>query len=146
MKLSIAVVAFLPLMFGCGVDRGSGKVVQQSVAATDTESVSHETFALGTTVTSRGAVPEDAAGETFVRGGEVFLSVDLSGVSSDPVVEVRWLDPAGQVLHRDVRRAKQGTEHVPFSSGATAQWTPGQHRALVLIDGRSVSEKRFTVM
>lgn len=146
MKLSIAVVAFLPLMLGCGVDRGSGKVVQQSVAATDTEDVSHDTFALGTTVTSRGEVPEDAEGEMFVRGGDVFLSVDLSGASTEPVVEVRWLDPAGEVLHRDARRAKQGTQHVAFSSGATAQWKPGPHRAVVLIDGRSVSEKRFTVM
>jgi hypothetical protein len=146
LKLSIAVVAFLPLLFGCGVDRGSGKVVQQSVAATDTEDVSHDTFALGTMVTSRGEVPEDSEGETFVRGGDVFLSVDLSGASTEPVVEVRWLDPAGEVLHRDALRAKQGTKHVAFSSGATARWKPGPHRAVVLIDGRSVSEKRFTVM
>ena len=145
MKLSIAVAAFLPLLWGCGVDRGSGKVVEQSVAATDTE-VSQETFALGTAVTSRGAVPADAAGETFVRGGEVFLSVDLSGVSTDPVVEVKWIGPMGEVLRRDVRRALRGADHVPFSSGATARWPPGSHRAVVVIDGRSVSEKRFTVM
>ena len=145
MKVWIAVAAFLPLLWGCGVDRGSGKTVA-AAAVTDTENVSHDTFALGTAVTSRGEVPQDATGETFVRGGEVFLSVDLSGASTDPVVEVKWLDPSGAVLRRDVRRARQGTQHVPFSSGTTARWAPGPHRAVVLIDGRSVSEKRFMVM
>ena len=120
--------------------------MEQSIAATDTEAVSHDTFALGTAVTSHGAVPLDATGETFVRGGEVFLSVDLSGASTDPVVEVKWIGPMGDLLRREVRRAREGTDHLPFSSGATAEWVPGQHRALVLIDGRSVSEKLFTVM
>lgn len=143
MKLRIAVAAFVPLI-GCGVDRGSGEAVQQSVAMT--ESVSLETFALGTAVTPRGAVPQDAAGETFIRGGEVFLSVNVTSASTDQVVEVKWLDPSGEVLRRDERRAPQGTRYVPFSSGRTAEWSPGSHRAVVLIDGRRVSEKAFTVM
>ncbi len=141
----IAVTASLPLLWGCGVDRGSGKVAA-AAAVSDAEDVSRDTFALGTAVTRRGAVPENATGETFVRGGEVFLSVDLNGASTDPVVEVKWLDPTGAVLHRDVRHARHGAHHLPFSSGATSQWRPGPHRAVVLIDGRSVSEKRFTVM
>jgi hypothetical protein len=145
LKAWVAVTAFLPLLWGCEVDHG-GKVMEQNLAVTDTENVSHETFALGTQVTSQGAVPQDAAGETFVRGGEVFLSVDLSGASTDPVVEVKWIGPEDELLRRDVRRARQGMHHVSFSSGATARWPPGTHRAVILIDGRSVSEKRFTVM
>lgn len=143
MKLRIAVAAFLPLI-GCGVDRGNGEAVQQSVATT--ESVSRETFALGTAVTPRGAMPQDAAGDSFIRGGEVFLSVNVSRASTDQLVEVKWLGPSGQVLHREERRAAQGTRYVPFSSGRTAEWQPGAHRAVVLIDGRRVSEKAFTVM
>ena len=143
MKLQIAVAVFLPLLVGCGVDRGSG-AVQQSVAATEIDA--SDTFALGTAVTSRGAVPQDAASETFRRGDEVFLSVDLSGVSSDPLVEVKWIDPYGQVNHRDVRHAVRGAHHLPFSSGATARWKPGPHRAVVLIDGRAVSEKPFSLL
>lgn len=146
MKVWIAVTAFLPVLVGCGADRSHRAAIEQSVVATDTESISQETFALGTAVTAQGAVPHDAAGETFVRGGEVFLSVDLSGASTDPVVEVKWIGPMGELLRRDVRRARQGMQHVPFSSGATAQWRRGQHRAVILIDGRGVSEKRFTVM
>lgn len=145
MKVWIAVTAFMPLLWGCGVDRGNGKVVAAS-AATEAADVSRETFALGTAVTSSGAVPASAAGETFIRGGEVFLSVDLSGASTDPVVEVKWLDATDTVLHRDVRHMRHGMHHVPFSSGATSRWTPGPHRAVVLIDGRGVSEKRFMVM
>ena len=145
MKLQIAVAAFLPLlMWGCGVDRGRDKAVRQSVVAA--EEVSRETYTLGTEVTPRGAVPADAAGETFLRGGEVFLSVDMSRASTEQVVEVKWVAPSGEVLRRDARRAPQGTAYVPFSSGKTASWTVGTHRAVVLIDGRSVSEKLFTVM
>lgn len=144
MKLQIAVAAFVPLLLvGC-VDHGDGKAVQQSLAVT--ESVSRETYALGTALTTGGAVPARATGETFLRGGEVFLSVDVSSASTDQLVEVKWIDPEGQVLRRDARRAPQGTAYVPFSSGATAQWPRGTHRAVVLIDGRSVSEKTFTVM
>lgn len=146
MKLRIAVAALLPLLVGCGVDRGSGKTLQQSAAATDAEVIAAETFALGTAVTSHGAVPQDAAGETFTRGDEVFLSVDLSGASTDPLVEVKWVDPSGKVIRRDVRHELKGAHHVPFSSGATARWMRGAHRAVVLIDGRAVSEKMFSLL
>jgi hypothetical protein len=146
LKLHIAVAAaLLPLLtWGCGVDQGRGRAMQQSVAPQ--EVVSRELYALGTEVTARGAVPEDAAGETFRRGSEVFLSVDVRSASTDQALEVRWLDEGGRVLHRDLRHAPQGTEYVPFSSGETEDWTSGPHRAVVLIDGRSVSEKPFTMM
>ena len=145
MKLQIAVAAFLPLLLvGCGVDRGGSQAVQQGVVLA--EEVSRETYALGTQVTPRGAMPADAVGETFVRGGEVYLSVDMSSASTDQTVEVKWIDPAGRVLRRDARRAPQGTQYVPFSSGQTASWPAGPHRAVVVIDGRSVSEKTFVVM
>ncbi len=143
MKLRIAVAAFLPLI-GCGVDRGSGEAVRQSVAVT--ESVSRETFSLGTAVTPSGAVPKGAAGETFTRGGEVFLSVNVSRASTDQLVAVEWLGPSGEVLHRDERRAPQGTQYVSFSSGGMEEWPPGAHRAVVVIDGRRVSEKAFMVL
>ncbi|HEV7239436.1 MAG TPA: hypothetical protein VGQ36_09360 [Thermoanaerobaculia bacterium] len=146
MKLQIAAAAFLTLLVGCGVDRGSGKALEQSIASTETEVVAAGTFALGTAITLSGAVPQDAEGETFTRGDEVFLSVDLSGVSSDPIVEVKWVDPFGQILRREVRHALKGAHHLPFSSGATARWTRGAHRAVVLIDGRAVSEKMFSLL
>lgn len=145
MKSLIAVAAFAPLLLvGCGVDRGSGKATQQSAIAA--EDPSPETYALGTALTARGAVLANATGETFLRGGEVFLSVNVSSASTDQLVEVKWIDPSGHVLRRDARRAPQGTAYVPFSSGATSQWPRGAHRAVVVIDGRSVSEKAFTVL
>jgi predicted small secreted protein len=147
--LKIAAVAVaVTLLTACGADRGDGKAVQavqQSAAASETL-VSPETFALGTAVTAQGAVPQDATGEIFLRGGEVYLSVDVSGASSDQNVEVKWVDPEGIVIRRDARLATRGTDHVPFSSGQTAQWRSGPHRAVVLIDGRTVSEKAFRVM
>lgn len=145
MRPGIAFTAFLLLAGACGVDRGSGKTTSVVAAAT-VETPSPETFALGTAVSASGAVPQQATGETFLRGGEVFLSVDVRSASTDHTIEVRWIDPQGRVLHRDARRAEQGARYVPFSSGATAQWPIGSHRAVVLIDGRAVSEKLFALM
>ena len=143
MKLLIAVATALPLLVACGADRGrSGAAAQSAVA----EEVSKEMYALGTEVTPGGAVPKDAAGETFRRGSEVFLSVNVNSASTDQKIEVKWLDPAGEVLRRDERHVTRDKNYVPFSSGETATWPRGEHRAVVLIDGRSVSEKPFTLM
>jgi hypothetical protein len=146
LRSGIALVAFLLVAVGCGVDRGSGKTTNAGVAAAGVETASPETFALGTAVNANGAVPQQASGETFLRGNEVYLSVDVRSASTDQTIEVKWLDPHGRVLHRDARRAPQGTRYVPFSSGTTSRWPPGPHRAVVLIDGRTVSEKPFAVM
>ena len=144
MKLLISVAASLSLLLmGCGVDRGND-VAQQSVVPT--EEVSREMYALGTEVTAWGAVPKDAAGETFRRGREIYLSVNVRSASTDQEVEVKWVDPSGRVIGRDARHADRATDYVPFSSGDTSQWAPGAYRAVVVIDGRSVSEKSFVMM
>jgi hypothetical protein len=128
------------------VDRRNTRAAKADVAAASAEEPSHETFAIGTAVSADGAVPKQAGAESFVRGGEVYLSVDVQGASTDQTIEVKWLAPNGQLLRRDARRAPHGTHYVPFSSGATSRWPRGRHRAVILIDGRAVSEKPFAVM
>jgi hypothetical protein len=145
LRSGIALVAFLLLAAGCGVDRGDGTPTQTAVAAT-IEEPSRETFALGTAVSANGAVPSQAAGETFIRGGEVYLSVNVQSASTDQTIEVKWIDPEGRVLRHDERHVPENAQYVPFSSGGTSRWPTGQHRAVVLIDGRTVSEKQFAVM
>jgi hypothetical protein len=70
----------------------------------------------------------------------------VGSASREQVVEVAWFDPLGREMRRDVRRTEAGKRYVAFSSGPTAQWTSGVHRALVVIDGRAVNEKAFPVM
>lgn len=142
--IALAALALL-LTIGCGAERSRVRTSNASVGVAE-ETPSPETFALGTEVSATGAVPQQAAGETFIRGGEVYLSVDVSGASSEQTIEVKWLDPEGRVLRHDARRAPQGTRHVPFSSGQTRFWPRGEHRAVVLIDGRTVTEKQFGVI
>lgn len=146
MRSGIALVAFLLLAAGCGVDRGDGKTTNAGVEEVSVDHPSPETFALGTAVSANGAVPAQAVGETFVHGGEVYLSVNVQSARTDHTIEVKWIDPHGRVLRRDARRAEQGTRYVPFSSGATSAWPRGPHRAVILIDGRTVSEKSFAVI
>jgi hypothetical protein len=139
-------VVLLPLMAGCDVDHGhrQGRVAvrEQSTAMEP----SHETFALGTAVTPSGAVAQQSAGDNFIRGGEVFVSVDVGGASSDQTVEVQWVSPEGRVLRRDERHATQGMRYLPFSSGRTSNWPRGDHRAVIRIDGRTVSQKAFALL
>lgn len=148
MRSGIALVACLLCAVGCGVDRerAKGAKADLAAAAASAEEPSHETFAIGTAVSADGAVPKDAGAENFVRGGEVYVSVNVQGASTDQTIEVKWLDPSGQVLRRDARRAPHGTHYVPFSSGATSRWPRGRHRAVIFIDGRAVSEKPFAVL
>lgn len=145
MRPLIAVAAVLLLAIGCEADRRDAAKADATAAMTESGPPAPETFALGTEISATGAVPQDAAGETFIRGGEVFLSVDMSGASTDQTIEVKWIDPEGRVLRHDRRRARQGMRHVPFSSGATSRWRPGEHRAVIVIDGRRVSEKPFVL-
>jgi hypothetical protein len=143
------MAVLLPVLFGCDSDRGREKTLVQPAAAQEESSSSEpaaETYALGTAMTPSGAVAETSTWDNFVRGGEVFLSVDVSGASSSQNVEVRWVDPAGNVIRRDQRAAPQGAHYLPFTSGRTSQWRPGEHRAVIVIDGRRVSEKRFALL
>lgn len=134
----------LPMLAGCGVDRGSEKAYVQSPVTQDEPAA--ETYALGTAVTPSGAVAAKSTGDNFIRGGEVYLSIDVSGASQAQTVEVRWTDPSGRVLRRDAREAARGTHYIPFSSGRTSNWPPGEHRAVIMIDGRRVSEKAFALL
>lgn len=137
-------VVFLLAFTGCGVDRGAKKAHVPSQP--EQQEPAAETYALGTAVTASGAVAQVSIGDNFVRGGEVFLSIDVSGASSAQSVEVKWMDAAGRVLRTDAREARQGMHYLPFSSGRTTDWRPGEHRAVILIDGRQVSEKSFAML
>ena len=143
LKPWIAVVAVL-LAAACGVDRGEQKAAVPS-AQTHTMP-SRETFALGTVLTSGGAVARESMGDSFHRGGEVFLSVDLSGTNLEQAVEVQWVAPDGVVLQKDARSVPAGARYIAFSSGPTAEWPEGDHRAIIAIDGRAVSEKAFRMI
>ena len=93
-----------------------------------------------------GAIPQRATGDSFLRGQEIFVSVDVSGASTQHDLEVRFIDEEGKVLARFTRRAPRGTGHVAFSSGPTTRWRIGPHRALILIGGRAVNEKVFQLL
>ena len=147
MKWSIAIAAFLPLLTSCGVDRGKQEVSEQAAAVVRLqEALSPDTYALGTSITEEGAVPQDAVVESVGRGGEVFLSVNVSGASTEQTVEVAWLDPEGRTLRRAARHPGRNARFVSFSSGPTGRWRSGVHRARVVIDGRTVNEKQFEVL
>ena len=150
MKSGIAIGACVLIAVACGVDRGSVKKADTGVAvaagSAPAEEPSHETFALGTSVTPSGAVAENAISENVSQGSEVYVSVDVRSASAAQTIEVRWVDPQGRVLRRDARHVPQDAQWVPFSSGRTSQWPRGTHRAVILIDGRTVSEKPFAVL
>lgn len=141
----IAVVAVL-LAAGCGAERQEAKLEQASSAVPGAGTPTQETFALGTALTRAGAVSREATADSFLRGGEVFLSVNLNGATAEQEVEVRWVASDGAVLQTHSRSAPAGATYLAFSSGPTQSWPAGDHRAVVVIDGRAVSEKPFRLI
>ena len=146
MRTQIAATALLALLCGgCAVDRGDGRVHHQQ-ATPDTVEPARETFALGSTITAEGIVPLEAASEAFTRGREVFLSIDVTGSSTDQRIAVEWVDPSGHVIRRESRDVPEGSRYAAFSSGRGVASTPGMHRAVVIINGRKVIEKPFSIL
>lgn len=97
-------------------------------------------------VTPAGAVPEEAASESFHRGGEVFLSVDVASASSEQNFDVQWLDARGRVIRKETRKVPEGSRYAAFSSGREIAAMPGRHSAVIIIDGRRVMEKPFSIL
>ena len=140
-RIVVAALAAV-VWIGCGDDEG----VARHANTQRVQEPARDPYALGTALTPDGAVPRDAVGQTFRRGGEVYLSVNVTGASTEQEIEVRWVDPNGKVIRRDEVEVPVGSDYAPFSSGDTDVWRPGQHRAVVVINGRKVSERAFDVM
>ena len=143
MKYLIVVGVGLSVLSGCGVQSKNRNVSSSAVAMT---APAKETFALGSELTADGAVTQEAATDEFKRGGEVFLSICTKGASTDQTIKVDWIDPAGRVIQSQTRIALRGVHYIAFSSGRTGGWRAGEHHAVVLIDGRRVSEKTFGLL
>jgi hypothetical protein len=144
LRLILAATAAMLMMGGCAVDSGGSRARQQ--AAVEPAAPTSRTYALGTELTPEGAVAERAAGDSFRRGGEIYLSVNVSSASVDQRVDVEWLEPGGAPVQRAARQVPQSAQFASFHSGPTARWTPGEHRVVVRIDGRKVTELEFTLM
>ena len=144
MKSQLVVMAVVVLMAGCAGDRDAA--ARRQTASVETPEAAKETFALGSMVTPAGAVPQEAASESFHRGGEVFLSVDMASASSEQNIDVQWLDAQGRILRKETRKVPEGTHYAAFSSGREVAARPGRHRAVIIIDGRRVMEKPFSIL
>ena len=144
LKTQIVVLAAVALLVGCSGDPDAA--ARHQPVAVDTPEPGNETFALGSVLTPAGAIPQDAAGESFTRGGEVFLSVDVTSASSEQNIDVQWLDAHGNIVRKETRRVPEGSHYAAFSSGRAVAATPGRHRAVIIIDGRRVMEKPFSIL
>ena len=140
----VLVAAIVPLMSGCRL-KNEDAPPAAATAEVDRDP-SLETFALGADVTTTGSIPKDAEGETFTRGSEVYLSVDVRSASRSQEIAVIWLDNKGREIKRQKRDVPPEVRYAPFSSGSTATWRTGSYRALVVIDGRRATEKVFELM
>ena len=149
MRLWTAAAALI-LMAGCTADRGDGRPDPPAQTAsnqvTDASEPSSETFALGNHINPDGTLPAESAGEEFRRGGELFLSVNVTGASAEQQIAVEWRDARDRVIRKETKAVTRGTKHAAFSSGDTQSWAPGQHRAIVVINGRRVIEKPFVIL
>src|SRR5512140_3847452 len=115
---AMTVTAALALA-SCGIDRAMPHEERPSATVTQPAEPSPRTFVLGLQLTPSGAIAEDSAADAFTRGNVVFLSVDVSGASTDQLIDVEWSDAHGHVLHQERRTVPPGPRHAAFSSGRT---------------------------
>ena len=136
------LVGIVVALAACGGDEERRNVSTHTVVSAP----ARDLYALGTTVTREGAVPADSTGETFPRGGEVYLSVNVQGASVEQEIEVQWVAANGRVMRRDEVEVPKGSRWAAFSSGETQAWPAGEHRAVITINGRRVSERPFSLL
>lgn len=132
------------LAAGCSFEKQKTKVRPQPSAA-QAITPAAGTYVLGSSITPAGAVPKDAAGEMFVRGGPLYLSIDVNGATHAKEIAVEWIDPHGRVFRRDARAVPETAAYAAFTPGATSSLLPGNYRVAVIIDGRRVTEQVFTM-
>jgi hypothetical protein len=141
LRTVIAIALSLCLTVACARTEKANHVVPAEKA-----DPSNEVFALGSAVTQTGAVTAESANEQFPRGQELYVSVDVTSSSTDQTIAVQWLDPQGKVMRVDKRQVPQTSAYATFSSGPTKTWKSGKHTAVIVIDGRKVSEKVFSII
>ena len=142
--LGVTLVASL-VMVGCADSRMQDVVADRAAIETIAPRV-ERTFALGSEVTADGAIPLGSSSDAFAKGHEVYLSVNVTSSNSPQKIAVEWVDSSGQVVRRDQRDVPAERSFVPFSSGSTAEWSQGEGRAVVIIDGRRVTELPFSIL
>ena len=139
MKVHVLLAASLLV---CACSARHAQPHHQTIVA-DAPDPSPQTYALGATVTADGAVPKDAALDAFPRGRDVFLSIDVRGAHVDQTIEVTWIDPSGRMTRKETRNVPVGAHYAAFAATPSAA---GEHRAVVVINGRVVSEQTFRVL
>lgn len=142
MKSRIAVAAVIAVI-GCA--RQQPNVVQARPPLV-VESPARDVYAIGTVLTPEGAVASSSVTDEIPRGGPLYLSVNVSGTSAPPVVEVVWHDPTGKILRQERKEARAQAPFVSFSSGDTAAWRAGRHLAEVFVNDRKVTERAVNLL
>ena len=134
------------VVVGCAGSSRDNDAVAERAAMESAEPRMERTYALGSEVNSDGAIPRGASSEAFRKGHEVYLSVNVVSASTAQKIAVEWVDAAGQVVRRDQRDVPVDRMFVAFSSGSTGTWPSGTGRAVVIIDGRRVTELPFEIV
>ena len=143
---TLLIITTAALLSNAACVRSGSDAPKHQMSATATTDPSPEVFAIGTALTATGAVAENSTSDSFRRGPELYVSVDVTSASTEQTIDVEWLDARGRKVHSDRRVVNRGHGYATFSSGPTHTWTAGEHRAIITIDGRKVSEKHFSLI
>jgi hypothetical protein len=145
LSTAAALLLLVAVVVGCSGDRKIVKHVNAKANAA-MELPARDTYALGSAIAASGAVLQDATIDSILRGQEGFLSVDVASASTDATIEVKWLSADGAVERSEARHVPEGARYAAFSTGVTSRWLRGPHRAIVIINGRKVTERLFSVL
>lgn len=98
---------------------------------------------LGHSLSPDGSV--GAPGTSFAQGGPLFVSLNVSAISSGTEVKLSWYGPTGNGEGDDQLVVPPGANVVNFRAKDTSAWSPGTHRVEIWVGGAKAGEKTFTI-
>jgi len=98
---------------------------------------------LGHSLSADGNV--GAPGTSFVQGGPLFVSLNVSAISPGTEVKLSWYGPSGTGEGDDQLVVPPGATVVNFRAKDTSAWPPGTHRVEIWVGGAKAGEKTFTI-
>lgn len=141
--LTVALLA----LGACGnkTDRTTADTASGTIApATNTSTVQVADVTLGRSISGDKRIANQT--DTFGARDTIYASVHTTGSAPNTNVGVRWTFQDGQVVsERTETIAPTGDAYTEFHIAKPSGWPTGKYTAHILVNGREVQTKDFTV-
>ena len=140
---AISAVAFAAFI-GCAQNQVPPERPTGVVEASQQDTID-AVFAIGSEIASNGEIVDKGEEKSYLKGNDVFVSVDVASASAASTVGVVWQDAQGRPIAQQRRQVTPEVDRVWFKK-STTPLSKGNYTAVVVINDRAVSEHPFEVL